>query len=82
MSGLIYRMADRSVFIATREGALVVRKVSDEKGRDLIPTLKVGHRFFTPMKVLEEAMLYSAEYNAAGLVEEQGGTLHATEEEK
>ncbi|MCG3117605.1 MAG: hypothetical protein LLH30_18205 [Candidatus Manganitrophus sp. SA1] len=82
MSGLIYRMADRSVFIATREGALMVRKVSDEKGRDLIPTLKVGQRFFTPMKVLEEAMQYSAEYDAAGLVEEQGGTLHVTEEEK
>ncbi|MDC4226433.1 MAG: hypothetical protein MPW15_19830 [Candidatus Manganitrophus sp.] len=52
MSGLIYRIADRSVFIATREGALVVRKVSDESGADLIPKLKVGQRFFTPMKVI------------------------------
>lgn len=72
MSGLIYRIADRSVFLAARDGALVVGKVLDEKGVDLIPTLKVGQRFFTPMKALEEAMQYSAEYDAAGLVEENG----------
>lgn len=75
MAGLIYRITDGAVFIAARDGALVVRTVSSEAGIDLIPTLKVGQRFFTPMKVLEEAMQYSAEYNAAGLLE-------ATEEEK
>ncbi|MFY9270847.1 MAG: hypothetical protein WAO55_13980 [Candidatus Manganitrophaceae bacterium] len=82
MSGLVYRIAGRSVFVATCDGTLVVRKVSDEMGADLIPKLKVGQRFFTPIKVLEEAMLYSAEYDAAGLVKEQGGTLHPMEEEK
>ncbi|MBI3803047.1 MAG: hypothetical protein HY282_04725 [Nitrospirae bacterium] len=81
MSGLIYRIADRSVFVATRQGALVVRKVSDETGADLIPKLRVGQRFFTPIKTLEEAMQYSAEYNAAGLVEEQA-TRRTTEEEE
>jgi|GEM_PF-519797 len=72
MSGLIYRIADRSIFVATCDGTLVVRKVSDENGADLIPKLKVGQRFFTPIKILEEAMQYSAEYDATGLVEEQG----------
>lgn len=75
MAGLIYRIADGAVFIATRDSTLVVRMVSDEKGVDLIPTLKVGQRFFTPAKVLEEAMQYGAEYDAAGLVKR-------TEEEK
>ena len=66
MSGLIYRVHGNVVFVATKDCALVFRKVCDEKGKDMISGLKVGQRFYTPVKYLEEAMLFNAEYDTEG----------------
>lgn len=68
MAGLIYRIYNGSVFIAAKDGALMVRNVLDEKGNNIIQDLKVGQRFYTPLKYLEDAMLFSAEYDTEGLV--------------
>lgn len=67
MSGLIYRIYKGSVFIAMKDAALIVRNVSDEKGNNIVPNLRVGQRFYTPQKYLEEAMLFNAEYGTEGL---------------
>ena len=68
MSGLVYRIFNESVFIATKDGALIVRSVMDEKGNNIVKELKVGQRFYTPHKYLEEAMLFNAEYDTEGLM--------------
>ena len=67
MSGLVYRISNGSVFIATKDGALVVRSVLDEQGNNIVNKLKVGKRFYTPLKYLEDAMLFNAEYDTEGL---------------
>lgn len=68
MSGLVYRISNASVFIATKNGALIAESIVDEKGNNIVNKLKVGRRFHTPHKYLEEAMLFNAEYDTEGLV--------------
>lgn len=69
MSGLVYRITGQSVFISTKSGAIVVQSVLDAKGNDMVSTLKIGQRFYTPGNYLEDAMCYRAEYNSEGLVQ-------------
>ncbi len=68
MAGLIYRIYNGSVYIAAKGGSLIVKQVLDEKGNNIIRALKVGQRFYTPLKYLEDAMLFNAEYDTEGLV--------------
>jgi hypothetical protein len=68
MAGLIYRIAPSGVFVAVRDGALIVERVLDEQGRNSLDRVKVGSRFQTPMKHLEEARMFDAEYDAQGLL--------------
>lgn len=68
MAGLIYRIYDGSIYIAARDRALIVNNVLDERGNNIIEDLKVGQRFYTPLKYLENAMLFNAEYDTEGLV--------------
>jgi hypothetical protein len=68
MAGLIYRIAQSGVFVAARDGALIISRVLDEQGRNALDRLKVGSRFYTPMRYLEEARMFNAEYDAQGLL--------------
>lgn len=68
MSGIVYRISNGSVFIASKDGALVAGSVLDEQGNNIVKKLKVGQRFYTPHKYLEEAMLFNAEYDTEGLM--------------
>ncbi|MDX9821493.1 MAG: hypothetical protein RBT20_06140 [Syntrophales bacterium] len=65
-SGLIYKKANGALFVCAREGALVIRKASDEGGRDILDDLAIGSRFHTPARFLEEARQCRADYDAAG----------------
>lgn len=65
--GIVYRRTDQALFVATRDGALVVRCLTDESGADVRAAVKVGQRLHTPRAVLEEAMAYRAVYDAKGL---------------
>ncbi|MFC1568331.1 hypothetical protein ACFL37_01375 [Candidatus Margulisiibacteriota bacterium] len=67
ISGLIYRIHDGSVFVAVKDGSLIIKKVLDEQGRDIAAELRIGQRLYTPAKYLEEAMLFNAEYNSEGI---------------
>ncbi len=71
MSGLIYRIHKGKVFVASKDGALLICKVHNEEGENIISHLKIGQRFYTPIKYLEESMLFSAEYDAQGLVDKE-----------
>lgn len=67
MAGLIYRMTDAAVFVAASDGGLIVADVRDEQGADWRSRLRVGQRLYTPQAVLEQAMLFQAEYGTEGL---------------
>lgn len=69
-AGLIYKVYNDAVFIATISGTLIVHRVINEGGKDVLQELHTGQRFYTPRKYLEEAMTYSAEYSVEGIVEE------------
>jgi len=68
MAGLIYRIYDDVVYIATRDKGIIIQECLDEEGNDIMDSLKIGQRFFTPRKYLEEAMIFNAEYDSDGLV--------------
>ena len=68
-SGLVYKKAGGALFVCVREGTLVLRRATDEKGRSLMNAIAVGDRFFTPARLLEDALQYRADYDAAGLVD-------------
>ncbi len=72
MAGLIYRTDKSRVFIATRDGALIVDSVLDETNKNILSSVKPGERFFTPRQYLDNAMLFTAKYDARGLVKERG----------
>ncbi len=69
MSGLIYRKDKDFITVACRDGSLIIRRVLNDKQKDIISSLTVGQRFYTPIKKLEEAMLFDADYDAEGLIE-------------
>ena len=68
-TGLIYRKSGGALFVASGEGALVIRSVTDDPGRDALEELKVGDRFHTPREILEAARKFRAVYSGAGLTE-------------
>ncbi len=68
--GLVYRVCNGAIYVVTREGSIVVRRMTDEKSQNVLASVTVGMRLFTPQSVLEEAMQYDAVYGASGL---QGG---------
>jgi methionyl-tRNA formyltransferase len=55
-SGLIVRVSKENAWIAAQGGFLVVNEIYDSDGNDVIFKLKEGKRFFTPTKLLEEAL--------------------------
>jgi methionyl-tRNA formyltransferase len=68
-SGLVYRKTDSALFVATRDGTLVVEQVLDEGGLDVLEEVELGHRLYTPLRYLEEAMIFQAVYGPEGIRE-------------
>lgn len=67
MNGLIYRKTNNSLFVAVSDGTILVEEAYNEEGRDVFDKIRVGHRFVTPIKFLEEALLFYAVYDTKGL---------------
>lgn len=67
MAGLVYRVSPAAVWACARDGSLVVQRVEDEAGRDVLVEVKPGMRFATPRPHLDEALGYSAVYTSQGL---------------
>jgi methionyl-tRNA formyltransferase len=65
--GIIYRKGEEVLFVAVNEGTLIVKKVLSQDGQDVMNDIKIGDRFFTPVKYLESAKLYRAIYTPEGL---------------
>ena len=65
--GIIYRITETTIFVATEQGTLLLNSVLDETGTDINRKLRIGDRFYTPCRYLEEAKQYRAVYTPDGL---------------
>ena len=65
--GLVYKVAGSSIFVACDEGGLIIRSVKDDNDNDIFNNVKIGDRFYTPVKYLEEASQFRAVYTPVGL---------------
>ncbi len=68
-TGLIYKIHNSAVFVATRSGTLIIHRVIDTVGNGVTDTLNVGERFYTPIRYLEEVMKCSIQYTSEGVQE-------------
>jgi hypothetical protein len=66
--GLIIRNNQKWLTIAMeREYCLLASVACDENGRDLMPRIKEGDRFFTPQSMVEAAMTARVRFTPGGL---------------
>ncbi len=66
-TGVVFRVWKNEIYIATTQGALIVKDLRDENGKDIMKEVHVDQRFYTPSKYIDEAMGFHAEYSAKGL---------------
>lgn len=69
LSGLVYRVNDKGLFIATRTGGILVSEAKKDDGRSIIREIRVGQRLFTPSSDLEKAREFHPIYTHGGLKE-------------
>ena len=65
--GLVYRKTGDALFVATRDGTVVVRQVLDDEGSGILESIELGQRLYTPQRYLEEAMRFHAVYSAESI---------------
>lgn len=64
--GIIYRINETTIFVATEQGSLLVNSVLNESGVDIKKKLRLGDRFYTPIRYLEEAKQSRVFYTPEG----------------
>lgn len=68
MSGLITRHDNKWIVVSTKsKHMLLIERVLNNKGNNIIKKLKVGDRFYTPYKELEKSKANKTTYNSKGL---------------
>tara|TARA_Y100001970_G_scaffold261626_1_gene344961 strand:- start:19171 stop:20157 length:987 start_codon:yes stop_codon:yes gene_type:complete len=60
-SGIIFRKSNNKIFIASNNYAIIISEVFS-KNENIINNLKIGDRFFTPIKYLENSLLNKTRY--------------------
>jgi len=66
-AGLVYRKTADAIYIATRDGTIVVRQVLDEDGRSVLEWVRLGQRLYTPQMALDAAFQFEAVYDPRGI---------------
>lgn len=61
-SGLIYKIYQRTLYIATQQGSLLIDEVYDESGNSILETLRTGDRFHTPADWIEQGLTDKIQY--------------------
>jgi methionyl-tRNA formyltransferase len=67
MNGIIYRIYNGKMFVSVSNGTIIIDVITNENGISILETFKTGFRLYTPIYLLEEAMLFNAEFDAKGL---------------
>ncbi|CAM4199109.1 hypothetical protein EWU23_04735 [Cytophagaceae bacterium 50C-KIRBA] len=60
--GLIYKIYQGNLYIATRQGTIIISEVNDEFGNSVLSELRTGDRFFTPQDWIENGLKTKIEY--------------------
>jgi len=55
--GIIYRKTKDWIVVAIKGGSLIIEKVLNDKKENIISKLKLGNRFITPQKLLENSKI-------------------------
>lgn len=66
-SGIVYRKRVSSLFVAAIGGSLIINKVLDADGTDIMAQVKLGDRLYTPQEYLDKSRSFRAIYNPNGL---------------
>lgn len=69
-SGVVVRKNNEGIFIASVGNLLLIRTILDEDGKDLLESINVGDRLYTPQIELEKSKEFKAEYDSQGLKNE------------
>ena len=65
--GIVYKTNDTGIYVATKNGTVIIGTLLDEDNREIVKSIQTGQRFFTPGIKIEEAMTFKAEYDGEGL---------------
>ena len=60
--GLVYKIYDGYLYIATKQGSVIIKNVYNELGFDISDSVKPGDLFITPKDWLEKALTTKIEY--------------------
>ena len=66
-SGLVVQNQDGVLTISSTGGAITFEAVFDDDGKDITKDISLGSRFYTPYHILDNSMMFHAEYGAKGL---------------
>ena len=67
MTGLIINKEKNGSKYDLDNNILIIKKILNNKGENIIDKLKKGDRFFTPQKKLDDAKMFRAKYTPKGL---------------
>jgi len=66
-TGIVYKKSDDGcIYIAGRNGSLLVKNITDEKNTVMMSEINLGDRFYTPIEYIEKALSYRVVYTADG----------------
>ena len=72
MSGLILRHDKNWIVVGSNDqNVFLIKEVLDEKGLNILSKLKVGDRFYTPIKKLDDSKKYRVYYKSNKLVKKK-----------
>lgn len=66
-NGIVFRKTDNRIFVAHRDGALLINQLLDDDGADCLKNLRPGDRFHTPGHILDAALEKRIVYTPSGL---------------
>lgn len=66
-SGIVIRKNKEGIFVATIGHLLMIKIVLNEKKENIVDSIKLGARFYTPNAKLYQAMTFRADYSDKGL---------------
>ena len=68
MSGIVSRHDDNWIVVSTKsKHMLLIEKILNKNGKNIIKDIKVGDRFYTPYQELEKSKSIKTVYNSKGL---------------
>lgn len=66
-TGIVYKKCDNFLFVACKNGTLIVEKVSGLNNFNALNSISTGDRFFTPQQFIENSMLERVKYTTRGI---------------